>query len=183
MNFLLERQWIYIGIPVLFVAGAFMHYFYSLSRKNILVGLVSPVNESVWEHLKLIFLPMMLWWGVYYIIRGKELSIDSNRWFTAGLVSLMVSMIGIIFLYYFYTGAFGKKSVLVDIGILFVALFIGQTLSFHIYQHFKGIHVYFVFLIVCIIFCILALCTFNPPHIPLFQESKTGVYGIGKRRK
>lgn len=183
MNFLLERQWIYIGIPVLFGAGAFMHYFYSLSGKNILVGLISPVNESVWEHLKLIFLPMVLWWGAYYIIRGKKLSIDSNRWFTAGLISLMVSMIGIIFLYYFYTGAFGKKSVVIDIGILFIALSIGQILSFHIYKYFLGIHVYFVFLIVAIIFYILALCTFKPPHIPLFQESKTGVYGIRRKRR
>lgn len=183
MNFLLERQWIYMGIPILFGAGAFMHYFYSLSGKNILVGLVSPVNESVWEHLKLIFLPMILWWGVYYVINGKQLNIDSNRWFTAGLVSLIVSMLGIIFLYYFYTGAFGKKSVIVDIVILLISLFIGQILSFHIYQNFKGIHVYFVFLIVAIIFCVLVICTFKPPHIPLFKETKTGVYGIGKKRK
>ena len=183
MNFLLERQWIYIGIPVLFVAGAFMHYFYSLSRKNILVALVSPVNESVWEHLKLIFLPMLLWWGMCYIIMGKELNIDSNRWFTAGFISLVVSMVGIVFLYYFYTGAFGKKSVVVDIVILFIALSIGQTLSFHIYQHFEGIHGYCIFLIVGIMFCILVLCTFKPPHIPLFKESKTGVYGIKKKGK
>ncbi|MDO4534328.1 MAG: DUF6512 family protein [Clostridium perfringens] len=181
MNFLLEKQWIYIGIPILFVAGAFMHYFYYLSRKNILVGLISPVNESVWEHLKLIFFPMVLWWSVYFIVRGKELGIDSNRWFTAGLVSLIVSMIGIVFLYYFYTGAFGKKSVVVDIVILLIALFVGQTLSFHIYKHFEGIHIYTVSFIVAIIFFVLALCTFKPPHIPLFQENKTGVYGI--RRK
>ena len=71
MEFLLEKQWIYIGIPVLFVAGAFMHYFYSLSRKNVLVGLIAPVNESVWEHLKLIFLPMILWWSVYYMVYSR----------------------------------------------------------------------------------------------------------------
>ena len=181
MEFLLEKQWIYIGIPVLFVAGAFMHYFYSLSRKNVLVGLIAPVNESVWEHLKLIFLPMILWWSVYYIIKGQELGIDKNRWFTAGLVSLVVSMIGIFFLYYFYVGAFGIESVIIDISILLVALFVGQMLSFHIYKHFEGIDVHFVILIVAMIFCVLVICTFNPPHIPLFKEKKTGVYGIKKK--
>ncbi len=181
MNFLLEKQWIYMGIPILFVAGAFMHYLYSLTRRNFIIGFISPVNESVWEHLKLIFLPMVLWWGGYFIARREELS--SNRWFTAGLVSLVISMVAIVFLYYFYTGAFGKKSVVVDILILLIALFIGQTLSFHIYMNFQGIHAYTIFFIVAIIFFILVLCTLKPPHIPLFKESKTGVYGIKKIQK
>ena len=62
-----------------------------------------------------------------------------------------------------------------------MALFVGQILSFHIYKHFEGIDVHFVILIVAMIFCVLVICTFNPPHIPLFKEKKTGVYGIKKK--
>ena len=90
-------------------------------------------------------------------------------------------MIGIFFLYYFYVGAFGRESVIIDISILLVALFVGQMLSFHIYKNFEGIDVHFVILIVAMIFCVLVICTFNPPHIPLFKEKKTGVYGIKKK--
>lgn len=178
MNFLSEKQWIYAGILVLFFFGSFMHYFYSFSCRNILVATIAPVNESVWEHLKLVFLPIILWWGVYYAIKGKELSIDINKWFTAALASLLVSMLGIIFLYYVYTGILGKEFVIVDISILLVTLFMGQTLSLHVYKYSKGIPADIVFCIFIMIFSLFSLFTFNPPHIPLFKEKKTGTYGI-----
>ena len=46
----------------LFVAllGIFLHFAYELSGENPIVGLFSVVNESVWEHLKLIFFPMLV---------------------------------------------------------------------------------------------------------------------------
>lgn len=178
MDFLFEKQWIYWGILVLFCFGSFMYYFYSFSCKNILVATIALVNESVWEHLKLVFLPMILWWSTYYVLWGKKLSIDINRWFTAALVSLLVSMFGIIFLYYFYTGVLGKEFIIVDIMILLITLSIGQVLSFHVYKYFKGIPVDIVFCIIIMIFSIFSLFTFNPPHIPLFKDKRTGAYGI-----
>ena len=47
-----ERQ-ILAGVPVLFLAGTLIHFLYGLSGEFFLVGLLAPVNESVWEHLKL----------------------------------------------------------------------------------------------------------------------------------
>lgn len=182
MNFLSEKHWIYIGIPILFTAGSFFHCFYDLSGKNFLVGIISPVNESVWEHLQLVFAPIILWWSIYYIIKGEDIGINKERWFTAALVSLIVTMLSILFLYYFYTGAFGIESVIIDIMILLVALFIGQTFSFHIYKYFKGINIYILIIIFILLFLIIVLCTFIPPHIPLFKERKTGIYGM-KRDK
>lgn len=52
-----ERQ-ILVGVPVLFLAGTLLHFLYGLSGEFFLVGLLAPVNESVWEHLKLALWPI-----------------------------------------------------------------------------------------------------------------------------
>jgi len=40
--------------------GVFLHFAYELSGENPIVGLFALVNESVWEHLKLLFYPMLV---------------------------------------------------------------------------------------------------------------------------
>ena len=43
------------GILWTLVIGTLSHFFYQWSGENFLIGLLSPVNETVWEHLKLLF--------------------------------------------------------------------------------------------------------------------------------
>ena len=43
-----------------FILGTLLHFTYKLSGNNQLVGVFSAVNESTWEHLKLVFFPMLL---------------------------------------------------------------------------------------------------------------------------
>lgn len=49
-----------IGILFTMILGSLSHFFYGWSGDFFLVGLFSPVNESVWEHLKLLFFPALL---------------------------------------------------------------------------------------------------------------------------
>ena len=42
------------------ILGTILHYTYKWSNKNPLVGTFSAVNESTWEHLKLLYFPMLL---------------------------------------------------------------------------------------------------------------------------
>lgn len=53
-------NWIWI-----IAAGSLLHFVYDLTGENPFVGVFVPVNESVWEHLKLLLLPVFLfsWWN------------------------------------------------------------------------------------------------------------------------
>lgn len=42
------------------VLGVLLHFTYEWSGDNAVVGLFSAVNESTWEHLKLLFFPFLL---------------------------------------------------------------------------------------------------------------------------
>ena len=94
-----ERQ-ILVGVPVLFLAGTLIHFLYGLSGEFFLVGLLAPVNESVWEHLKLALWPTTLWWTAGYLWaqrRGREL--DAPAWFAAALGALLTTEITIVLLF------------------------------------------------------------------------------------
>lgn len=173
-----EEKWILIGIPALFVIGTFMHFLYDFTGKHIIFAMISAVNESIWEHLKMVLLPVILWWSIYYLIKIKTQTIDKNKWFTAALIALFTSLISIPMLYYFYTGAFGVELLAVDISILFISVLLGQLIGLHFYKYSTGINFIIPLCIFISLILIFILTTFYPPTIPFFRDSLTGTYGL-----
>lgn len=173
-------NWILLGVPVLFIAGFFMHNIYEWSGKSAIAGIFAPVNESTWEHLKLTFWPTLLWWIAGFILFNKDGRISANQWFTSCTVAELVCPVVILCFYYTYTGAFGIDSLILDIFSLFLALTMAQGLAHHFYKyaHLKGYNLYVSFALLILIAITFAVLTFVPPHIPLFKDSTTGKYGI-----
>lgn len=172
------EKWILAGIPVLFAVGTFMHFLYQISGETYVTGLVAPVNESVWEHMKMVLWPMILWWSVYGVFLGKPDTLDKDKWFGAGLAAVLVSLISIPLLYYFYTSAFGVELLWVDIFILFLAITLGQLMGLHLYRYSQGMQWQVVLMIFGAVILLFLLFTVYPPHFPLFQDKTTGKYGI-----
>lgn len=172
------ERWIVIGIPILFIIGSIVHFLYNILWKSPVVGLFAPINESIWEHFKLVLWPVILWWSLYYCFRHKQYEINKNQWFTGALVALVTSLITMPLLYYFYTGAFGVELLWVDILILLFAVFLGQLLGLHTYRYSSGLNANFIFIVFGVIVLLFMLFTFFPPHIPLFQDAVTGSYGL-----
>ena len=54
------------------VLGTLLHFTYKWSNNNMLVGIFSPINESIWEHLKLMFFPMLITIIIGYLYKGKD---------------------------------------------------------------------------------------------------------------
>lgn len=174
------KHWILLGIPVLFVIGFFMHNIYEWSGKMATVGIFAPVNESVWEHLKLFFWPMLIWWVAGYIILRKDNPISASQWLTACTVAELVCPIVILSFYYIYTGAFGIESLILDIFSLFLGIMLAQSLAFHVYKY-AGISQYCLYISASILILLavtFTVFTFAPPHLPLFMDPTTGTYGI-----
>ena len=173
-----EEKWIVKGIPALFIIGTLVHFLYNLLGESILVGLFAPVNESVFEHSKLILWPMILLWTVYYMVRGKMYAVDANRWFSSALVALLTALFLMPMLYYFYTGAFGIEVIWVDILIFAITVSLSQLLGLHYYMHGKPISKIWVWIIFAALVILFAVLTFVPPQLPLFQDPLSGTYGI-----
>lgn len=174
------KSWIILGIPVLFIVGSLMHFVYEWSGNSVIVGIFAPVNESVWEHLKLTFWPMLIWWFVGYFILRKRHEISATQWFVSCAVAMLVCPLVIVTFFYTYTGALGIESLILDIFSLLLGLVMGQGLAYHVYKYakLKPYSLYLAIAILVLLAIAFTVFTFAPPHIPLFQDSLTGNYGI-----
>ncbi len=172
------ENWLLIFVPILFLSAALFHVIYDLSGQNIIVGLFSAVNESIWEHCKLVVLPPILLWSIFYIINKKTLSINADKWFTSALAAVITMIMIIPLLYYFYTQAFGVEYLWVDILISFLSVLFGQLIGLHFYKHSKGIDWRIAISILVMIIIVFALLTLYPPKRPIFRDSVTGKYGV-----
>lgn len=107
-----------LGILWTLVLGTLSHFFYQWSHENMLVGLFSPVNESVWEHLKLLFFPAL----TYMFIEQKAIGKAMPGLFGKNLLGLFAGLLAMPLLFYGYTAFSGKSILWVDIGIFCVCV-------------------------------------------------------------
>jgi len=174
------RNWILIGIPVLFVVGSLMHFAYGWSGKQAIVGIFAPINESVWEHLKLSFWPMLIWWIIGYFVCSKKCTVDPIQWVVSGVSALLICPLFIVAFFYTYTGAFAIESLLLDILSFLLGIAIAQLYALHLYHYAKFNFIWLTVAVVVLILMLFAFVyfTFSPPHIPLFMDPETKTYGI-----
>lgn len=174
------QSWIILGIPVLFIIGSLMHFAYDWSGESTIVGIFAPVNESVWEHLKMTFWPMLIWWFADYLILTKRSTISAAQWFVSCSVAEIVCTLVILSFYYTYTGAFGIESLILDIFSLFLGIVAGQLIALNVYKYAKHAKYFFPYSIAILVLMALAFTvfTFYSPQIPIFMDSTTGEYGI-----
>jgi hypothetical protein len=171
-----QAKYFWIGIPVLFILGGLFHFLYGLCGRLPAVGLIAPVNESIFEHAKMYPLPALLWYALVFLRRRNSISADP--WFTAALLSITVQVSGMVLLYYFYTGALGFRSPVLDIINFLLTVALGQIAGLHCYRHGKGLDYRLSLLIMLAVLSVFALLTVFPPRLPLFLDPKTGTYGI-----
>lgn len=173
----MERQ-ILLGVPVLFAAGAALHFLYDFSGAVFFVGLFAPVNESVWEHLKLVLWPATLWWATGYLVGGRRRAVDAPAWFAASLGALLTMLCAIPLLFYFYTGAFGVEALGADIALFFAAVALGQCVGLRIYHRGSNVSWVVPVLAQIALLVLFVVLTLAPPDLPLFCDPVAGVRGI-----
>lgn len=165
-----ESKWILYSVPFLFIIGSLFHFAYDFTGKNIIVGFFTPINESIWEHIKLILTPLLLWWILYYVFKHKKYNINKYRWFNASFFAIITGIILVPALYYLYTGALGIESLVIDVLILFFSILFAQILGYHFYKYLKGINYLVPIILIIIIVIIFIIFTISPPELPIFKS-------------
>lgn len=169
--------WIWVSLPMLFMAGSAFHFLYDLSGEAAFIGAIAAVNESVWEHQKMVLLPLAFWWTAAYLWKGDEEQIHRGKWFTGAVVAMMVASLTIPAMFYFYSEAFGVHLLLVDGLILLLAVAGGQLIGLHVYRYGKGLPLPVSLMIMLLLIGLFVYFTFQPPLLPWFRDSLTGGYG------
>jgi hypothetical protein len=99
------------GFLFVVITGSIAHFVYDWSGENTFLGFLFPINESIWEHMKLCFFPMLLY--SFYLNTKLEDTYPCIR--TASLFGIILSTFLIPVLFYTYSGILGHNYAILDI--------------------------------------------------------------------
>ena len=168
------RTYQIFSIIFTFVLGALLHFTYQWSGENNIVAIFSSINESVWEHLKLLYFPMLLTIIIGYFYIGKNIP----NFLCSKTLGILISMAFTIVFFYTYTGVLGKDIPIIDISSFFVATILGEVSAYLlIINKFKCNNIVAIIVLIAI-FLSFIFFTYNAPNIGLFKDPITGKYGI-----
>lgn len=170
------KRWEIAGIVVTCILAPVFHFTFNWSGGSRIVGTFSAVNESVWEHGKILAFPFIL----YAVFEFFIIKPDAKRFWAAKAVAFAFLPLAMITFFYTYTGMFGVENVLIDIISTFVWLILASLLFQKLYNSNYNLEKYFGWLMALLlgVLAIEILFTYFPPAIPLFRDSETGLYGF-----
>ena len=156
-----------IIIAAIFVSvlGMLFHFIYDWSGQNTFVGLFAPVNESIWEHMKLLFFPMLITSGfVCYLLREQLPGLSSS--FPAGLLT-GIWLIPVFF--YSYRGILGFGYPAIDISTFYLSVILAFIIVYRCaasdrLSHWKWVLIALIILTAAGFF----LFTYDPPSLGIF---------------
>ncbi len=159
------------------VAGALLHFVYQWSGRSALAGVVGAVNESTWEHMKLLFVPMFLLTLVQIWSMGKAYP----NLLACRAASVTVGLAAIPVVFYTFTGVVGHDVGWVSIGIFYVAAAAAFYLDGYLLRRGKlsrgWMQIGGLIWLWALAF-LFVWCTFFQPRLGLWQDPVTKAFGI-----
>jgi len=169
-------KWELNGIWVIFLLGSLFHFIYELTGSHAAAGAFFPINESVFEHLKMTFWPVVIWSAFSY----RFLKANTYNFIVSRAAALFIMPIVILALFYGYTALTGWENVFIDILIFLLAVATGQMAGYWIITR-KPLPLWLTGLSAILIITLgfgYIFFTYHPPHLPIFMDANTGSYGL-----
>ena len=156
----------HIVLRYLFVVifGVFLHFAYQLSGENPIVGLFASINESTWEHLKLLFFPMLVLtiWDIFVTQRN-------NLYFLpARTIGILAGLMFIIVVFYTTKGVIGTNIAFIDIAIYLFGVAFAFWIEKKQYRKCIQLSVVLAISILLLLTISFIIFTIAPPSLGIF---------------
>lgn len=169
----MKKRYIYIHTGILFTLCFLTHFLYDWIPCTF-TSILFPVNESIWEHMKMIFSTIILYGLILYFIFQIRTPNFLFSLFLKGILSIPIYLILYLPIYY----KIGEKMIL-SIFLLLITLYIVNYIGFKIEQMEKVKYGNLVGIIGIITsWILLGYLTYYPPKNHLFLDTKHEKYGI-----
>lgn len=169
-----------IGVFVIFLLCFLYHFAYDLFP-NYIFSIIFPVNESIWEHMKLFYFSIITWSIIEYFIFKKK-NIKFNNFIPQVFITSYLSIFIYLILYYVIF-SFIKDNFIITILLMFIVIALVEYIGYKILNMdeynkvFKVISIIFLGLGIILFW----LFTYYPIRDKLFYDSLHKVYGIYKK--
>lgn len=163
------------GMLFTLLFGNLLHFVYDWTGQAGWAAYLSAVNESTWEHMKLLAVPWLVWTVVTIVVNRCAASAFPRA------IGLLAGLAAIPALFYTYTGILGKSIDVVNILIFQAAVLLAYFVSVSLQKSARLSSVPFQILgILLHLLAVLAFLFFtsSPPALPLFVDPTNGTRGI-----
>ena len=165
-----------LGFFVIFALCFLFHFLYDW-LPNSLFSIFFPVNESIWEHMKLIY-SSFVFYGIFDYILLKKNKINFNNFllqlFLIPIIAIIIYLI--IFIPIYKTIG---ENLIVSIGLLGIVIIIEQILSYFILQYKNLKYQNIIGIIgIILIYVIFGYLTYKPIENYIFYDTVKDKYGI-----
>ena len=164
-----------MGFAVTSLGGTILHFLYDRLGGAIWVSPFSGVNESTWEHMKLLFWPMF----IYAVVQSFFFR-DREDFWCVKLRGILLGLILIPVIFYTYNGVIGKSPDWLNIAIFFISAAISYICETRLFNSGKKKcrHPKLAIAILILIAILFAVFTYAAPEIGIFKDPLTGTFGI-----
>ena len=154
--------WQWIGFTFAVVLGSLLHFLFDWTDSYALAPF-SAVNESTWEHMKILFFPLLT-----FALIQRPFANDYPAFWWIKCIGILAGVISIPVLFYTYNGAFGRSPDWLNILFFFLSAGIAFLVETHLFRYRFSARFHYLGLILLILVA-LAFCvfTFLPPALPM----------------
>ena len=167
-------------MKVISVFGMFLlffltHFLYNW-LPNSLFSIFFPVNESIWEHMKMIVSSILIFSIVEYLLY-KKYRVNHNNFALSMFLEIAFSIIIFLIIYlpiYHFTGSV----FILNLIILFISIYFVNIISFYILR-LRPLHKEIISIIgIILVYILFGILTYYPPSNYLFLDPVENKYGI-----
>ncbi|MBO4815922.1 MAG: hypothetical protein J5507_03160 [Clostridia bacterium] len=149
------------------ILGTMLHFTYKWSGENKLIGLFSAINESTWEHLKLVFFPMLISIIIGYFYIGK----NTFNFVCSKTLGLILGMGFIVIFFYTYSGILGNNIAILDIISFLISVILGEFLAYMLMVNKIKCNKKIAVIVLIIIAISFIIFTYYPPDLGIFRDA------------
>lgn len=167
-----------IGVFIIMGLSVLSHFMYEWCN-NFIFSILFPVNESIWEHMKLLVTPVLIYALVEYFIYRKK-GMKFNNFSLSYGISIIIGIISYLVIY-LPIDHFFDHNMIVSIALLFLDYILISYISYlilntRIIKYSKTIGA----LLIILTYFVFYYLTYYPVHSYMFYDTKNKIYGIKK---
>lgn len=167
-----------IGIFVIFIISFISHYVYDLIP-NFFTSILFPVNESIWEHMKLIATPLLIF-AIFEYFYYKKKEIKCNNFLLSYSIGIILGIITYLIIYLPIDALIGHN-IIISISLLFLIFVFIQYIVYKLmcYRPISNNKIIGILLVI-LIYVVFYYFTYYPSKNPIFYDKHNECYGIEK---
>lgn len=164
-----------VSIFGMFILCFLTHFLYNFFP-NTLFSIFFPVNESIWEHMKMMSSSILIWSILEYFLY-KKFRVNHNNFILSLFLEVCLSIIIFLIIYlpiYHFTGSI----FILNLIVLFISLYFVNIISYYILA-LRDLHKELLGIVgIILLYIIFGILTYNPPFNYIFFDKMENKYGI-----